>query len=141
MKKVLIFGTFDLLHAGHIEFIKKAKEMGDYLIVILNSDKSIEKRKGRKPIFIYSERKKILSAIKFIDEIIAGPNKETLDSINNLIQRIVPDVIVLSSKQKVNKREIDDLKKRGIFPKIRIIKATKKYKYSSSKIKELAELI
>lgn len=69
MKKILTYGTFDLLHYGHIEFLKKAKHLGDYLIVGLSSD-AFNETKGKKSYYSYNERKKILSAIKYVDKII-----------------------------------------------------------------------
>lgn len=69
MKKVITYGTFDLLHYGHINLLRRAKELGDYLIVALSTDEFNE-LKGKKSHFAYEERKLILEAIKYIDEII-----------------------------------------------------------------------
>lgn len=65
MKKILTTGTFDLLHYGHINLLRKAKELGDYLIVGLN-----RKPQGKTPINSAEERKCILEAIKYVDEVI-----------------------------------------------------------------------
>ena len=73
MKKILTYGTFDLLHYGHVRLLKRAKEMGDYLIVGLSSDEFNE-LKGKKCFFSYDKRKKMLEAIKYVDEIIPETN-------------------------------------------------------------------
>lgn len=68
MKTILTYGTFDLLHYGHIEFLEKAKSMGDRLIVGLSSDE-FNKFKGKTSFYSFEIRKKMLSAIKYVDEI------------------------------------------------------------------------
>lgn len=65
MTKVFTTGTFDILHYGHINLLKKAKELGDYLIVGLNVTKN-----GKQTYYSYDERKKILESIKFVDEVV-----------------------------------------------------------------------
>ena len=69
MKKVLTYGTFDLLHIGHIEILRRAKELGDYLIVAVSTDEFNE-IKGKKAYTDYETRKKILEAIKYVDLVI-----------------------------------------------------------------------
>lgn len=69
MKKVLTYGTYDLLHWGHINLLKRAKDLGDYLIVGLSTDE-FNAIKHKTSYHDYEERKKILSAIKYVDEII-----------------------------------------------------------------------
>ena len=71
MTKVLTTGTFDLLHYGHINLLKKAKELGDYLIVGLNVTKN-----GKQTYYSYEERKKILESIKYVDEVVPIYNQE-----------------------------------------------------------------
>lgn len=70
MKKVITYGTFDLLHYGHINLLRRAKELGDYLIVALSTDEFNEKEKHKKSFQSYDERKKLLEAIRYVDEII-----------------------------------------------------------------------
>ena len=69
MKKVITYGTFDLLHYGHINLLRRAKEQGDYFIVALSSDE-FNSLKGKKAHFSYEERKIVLEAIRYVDEII-----------------------------------------------------------------------
>lgn len=69
MKKILTYGTFDLLHKGHIRILKRAKELGDYLIVAVSTDE-FNALKGKKAYYSYEERKEILEAIKYVDLVI-----------------------------------------------------------------------
>ena len=69
MKIAVVSGGFDPIHSGHIDYISEAKENADYLIVALNSDHWLSKKKG-KPFMEFSERKQILESIKYVDEVI-----------------------------------------------------------------------
>ena len=70
MKKVITYGTFDLLHYGHINLLRRAKEMGDYLIVALSTDEFNWNQKQKKCYFSYEERKQLLEAIRYVDLVI-----------------------------------------------------------------------
>lgn len=76
MKKVITYGTFDLLHYGHINLLKRAKELGDYLIVALSTDEFNLKEKNKKSYFNYEHRKALLEAIKYVDLVIPEENWE-----------------------------------------------------------------
>lgn len=69
MKKVITYGTFDLLHHGHIELLRRAKALGDYLIVAVSTDEFNE-GKGKRCAYPFEERATILRAIKYVDEVI-----------------------------------------------------------------------
>lgn len=69
MKKVITYGTFDLFHVGHLNIIKRAKALGDYLIVAVSSD-AFNAQKGKKAYHSDQDRKMILEAIKYVDEVI-----------------------------------------------------------------------
>lgn len=70
MKRVITYGTFDLLHYGHINLLRRAKAMGDYLIVVLSSDDFNWNEKQKKCYFTYEERKQLLEAIRYVDLVI-----------------------------------------------------------------------
>lgn len=70
MKKVITYGTFDLLHYGHVNLLERAKALGDYLIVVLSSDEFNWKEKNKKCYFTYEERKRLLEAIRYVDLVI-----------------------------------------------------------------------
>ncbi|MGO3115449.1 glycerol-3-phosphate cytidylyltransferase [Enterococcus pseudoavium] len=70
MKKIITYGTFDLLHYGHINLLKRAKEQGDYLVVALSTDEFNWKEKQKKCYFEYDKRKQLLEAIRYVDLVI-----------------------------------------------------------------------
>ncbi|MBF0748648.1 glycerol-3-phosphate cytidylyltransferase [Mammaliicoccus lentus] len=69
MKRVITYGTYDLLHYGHIELLRRAKEYGDYLIVALSTD-NFNKLKDKKSYYSYEQRKMMLESIQFVDLVI-----------------------------------------------------------------------
>lgn len=70
MKKVITYGTFDLLHYGHINLLRRAKALGDYLIVALSTDEFNWDEKHKKCYFSYEQRKQLLEAIRYVDLVI-----------------------------------------------------------------------
>ena len=76
MKKVITYGTFDLLHYGHINLLQRAKALGDYLIVALSTDEFNSKEKNKITYFSYEERKRLLEAIRYVDLVIPEQNWE-----------------------------------------------------------------
>ncbi|CED91547.1 glycerol-3-phosphate cytidylyltransferase [Actinomyces succiniciruminis] len=69
MKRVITYGTYDLLHYGHIELLRRAKALGDYLVVVLSSDE-FNAGKGKKAYFSYDERRRMLEAIRYVDLVV-----------------------------------------------------------------------
>ena len=93
MKRVLTYGTFDLLHYGHIRLLKRAKELGDYLIVALSTDE-FNAVKGKKAFHNYETRKMMLEAIRYVDLIIPEENwEQKLDD----VKKYYVDVVVMGS--------------------------------------------
>lgn len=70
MKKVITYGTFDLLHYGHVNLLQRAKALGDYLIVALSSDEFNWNEKNKKCYFSYEERKRLLESLRYVDLVI-----------------------------------------------------------------------
>ena len=70
MKRVLTYGTFDLLHYGHINLLRRAKELGDYLIVAISTDDFNWNMKNKKCYFSYEQRKQMVEAIRYVDLVI-----------------------------------------------------------------------
>lgn len=70
MKRVITYGTFDLLHYGHINLLKRAKQLGDYLIVVVSSDEFNLKEKNKVCYFNYEHRKNLVEAIRYVDLVI-----------------------------------------------------------------------
>ncbi|SNZ04636.1 Glycerol-3-phosphate cytidylyltransferase [Terribacillus aidingensis] len=93
MKKVITYGTFDLLHWGHVNLLRRAKEMGDYLVVAISSDE-FNKLKDKKSYHSFENRKMILEAIRYVDEVIA---EESWDQkIHDVVDHNI-DVFVMGS--------------------------------------------
>lgn len=91
MKRVITYGTFDLLHYGHINLLKRAKEMGDYLIVALSTDE-FNAEKGKKSYFSYAERKKLLEAIRYVDLVI--PEKCWKQKVSDVVDYKVDTFVI-----------------------------------------------
>ena len=93
-KIVFTNGCFDLIHAGHVDYLKKAKQLGDVLIIGLNSDSSIKSIKGEKrPINNQDDRAAILSAFYFVDYVVIFEQ----DTPYELINVVKPDILVKGS--------------------------------------------
>ena len=93
MKRVLTYGTFDLLHYGHIEILRRAKALGDYLIVALSTDEFNEV-KHKKAYHNYETRKKMLEAIRYVDLVIPEENWE--QKISD-VKEYKADIVVMGS--------------------------------------------
>lgn len=76
MKRVITYGTFDLLHYGHINLLRRAKALGDYLIVALSTDEFNCNSKNKVCYFSYDQRKQLLESIRYVDLVIPEENWE-----------------------------------------------------------------
>ena len=76
MKKVITYGTYDLLHDGHINLLQRAKALGDYLIVALSTDEFNWNSKQKKCYFTYEQRKRLLESVRYVDLVIPEENWE-----------------------------------------------------------------
>ena len=91
-------GCFDILHVGHTRYLNRAKELGDFLVVGLNSDSSVKENKGSdRPINKFNDRAKILSSLKAVDLVIKFEEKTPL----KLIRDIMPDILVKGGDYKI----------------------------------------
>ena len=94
---VLTGGCFDILHIGHVRFLSEAKGMGDYLVVLLESDKKVKELKGKdRPVFIQEERAEMLSALRSVDLIVLLQTMENDSDYFDLVRRIKPDMIAVT---------------------------------------------
>lgn len=99
-KVVFTNGVFDLIHAGHVDYLSKARKLGDVLIVGLNSDESVRRIKGEKrPILKQEERAFILSNLKPVDYVVLFDD----DTPAQLISEIIPDILVKGADWAVEK--------------------------------------
>lgn len=76
MKRIITYGTFDLLHYGHINLLRRAKQLGDYLVVALSTDEFNWNSKSKKCYFSYEIRKQLLESIRYVDLVIPEENWE-----------------------------------------------------------------
>ncbi len=92
---VVTGGCFDILHIGHIKFLEKAKEQGDFLFILLESDENVRKLKGNnRPINSQKERAQILAALSCVDFVVLLNKMKKNDDYDNLIYKINPNIIV-----------------------------------------------
>ena len=98
MKISFVNGCFDVLHPGHIELLKYARSLGDYLIVAIDSDRKVAEMKGpERPIFKQTDRSFMLRSIEYVNEVLIFDTKEELE---DLLESIRPDIMVVGSDWK-----------------------------------------
>lgn len=97
MKRIITYGTFDLLHYGHINLLRRAKQLGDYLIVALSTEDFNLNKKNKKCYFSYDERKAMLEAIRYVDLVIP---EETWEQKLSDIKKYHADIFVMGDDWK-----------------------------------------
>ncbi len=111
--KVLASGVFDLLHYGHIRFLEEAKKLGGpdaRLVVIVASDETVARAKGKLPVIPEDQRRAVVESLKVVDEAILGYKDQDLEKVMNTIR---PDVVAVGHDQ----HEIEDEVKRLVAEK------------------------
>ena len=136
-KIVLATGAFDLIHYGHLNFLEEAKRAGGRnakLVVVVARDKTVEARKGKKPVVPEDQRRALIEALKPVDEVILGFEDMNYEAV---IEKLKPDIIAVGYDQSDIRRSVEEIiKKKGL--KIKIFDARKFSEDdidSSSKIK------
>jgi len=104
--RVITFGTFDLLHYGHIRILQRAKEMGTSLIVGVSSDALNEKKKGRKPVYSEFERMEIIRSLRCVDEVFL---EESLEKKSEYILNNSADILVMGNDWEGKFDEFQDI--------------------------------
>lgn len=126
---VLVGGCFDILHLGHITFLEKAKEKGDILIVLLESDFNIKNNKGQnRPVNNQENRAVFLSKLKMVDYIVKLPEMKNDQDYFEIINKIKPQIIAVSEEDKNLTKKKNQAKKVGA----KLIKVTKPIPYQST---------
>ena len=135
--KVLVGGCFDILHYGHIYFLKKAKAFGDYLIVALESDKGVRKLKGRnRPIHNQKQRKEALESLRFVDKVLLLPEMKSYKDYEAVVLNIKPQVMAITEGDpKLKYKEYQAKKVGATLIKIPLIK-----ELSTSKIAKILDI-
>ncbi len=126
-KRVVATGTFDIIHPGHITFLREAKKLGDELVVIVAREKNV--RHKPKPVVPEEQRRKVVEAIKYVDKAILGDREDIFKP----IMELKPDVIVLGHDQHFNEKWLEEeLKKRGLSCEVVRIKVKEECEFCSS---------
>jgi FAD synthetase len=140
VKVVLASGVFDLLHLGHVRFLEEAKKAGGpqaKLIVIVARDKTVENKKGRKPIVPENQRCALVGSLKVVDQAILGYKNVDMGQV---LEKIKPDIVALgydSHSSGLEQSVLETVKKKGLKTKIvRVGKFSSDELDSSSKIKQ-----
>jgi len=118
---VLASGVFDLIHYGHIRFLEEAKKLGGQgskLVVIIATDETVRKLKGKKPIIPEDQRRAVVEALKVVDEALLGYEDADFGAV---IEKVKPDVIALGYDQDdVEKQTYESIEKKGL--KLKVVK-------------------
>ena len=112
MARVMATGVFDLLHIGHLHYLKEAKKFGDELVVVIATDETVRKKKHN-PIIPQEMRRELVEALKPVDKAVIGRTDDPL----KIVEEIKPDIIALGYDQNVGDLE-KRLKERGINAKV-----------------------
>jgi len=133
-KTALVFGTFDILHLGHLNFFKQAKKFGDILIVVVARNATVKKVKGKLPKNNEKKRLKLVKNTEIVDQALLGLEGNKY----KIIKKIKPDVICLGYDQSVFIDNLqNELDKQNLKTKIHRMKPYKENKYKSSKLKNI----
>lgn len=105
-KRVLVGGCFDIIHLGHVTFLNKAKEMGDELWIILESDVTVKKLKGEKrPINSQEDRAGLLTNLRAVDYVVMLPEMSTGEDYDQVLDCVKPDIIVITEGDRLEERK------------------------------------
>lgn len=127
MRKVLIFGTFDGLHEGHLSFINQSRRHGDFVTAVVTRDSNVSRQKGYSPV--NKEIKRLGEVKRHVDEAILGEKTVTY----GLIKKIRPDIICIGYDQSPSMRETKGILKRiGVDAKVLRMRPFMPKKYKSS---------
>lgn len=130
---VLAGGCFDILHKGHIEFLTKAKKLGDTLIILLESDESVKKRKGTtRPVNTQEKRGSVLSFLPSVDYIIPLPLLKTDLEYYALVKKLEPDIIAVTENDSAYNKKVEQAKMVGG----KVVEVTKRLPYSTTRLVE-----
>ena len=133
MKKVMATGTFDLLHPGHINYLKQAKEQGDYLIVVVARDETVEKEKGVLPSWNQEKRKQEIEKLDIADKVVIGNPGNKL----KIVEQEKPDIICLGYDQEYDPEKLKQvLAKRGVHVEVKKMQPFSPEKYKTSLLKQ-----
>ncbi len=101
-RRVVVFGVFDVLHPGHAAFLRRARALGDELVVVVTRDARVRREKGRLPVFGERERRSLVAAFKWTDRAVLGESAGRW----TMLSRLKPAVIALGHDQSIARPEV-----------------------------------
>ena len=129
MKKVMATGTFDFLHPGHVNYLEQAKKEGDYLVVVVAKNTTVEKEKGQPPVWSEEKRKQEIEKLNIADKVLIGNPDDKL----KIVETEKPDIICLGYDQDYDPEKIKaELEKRGLKVEIKRMKPFHPEKYKTT---------
>ena len=132
-QRVLVFGTFDLLHEGHKQFLRMAKTYGKELVVVIARDMTVHRVKNRRPLHDESYRKEQVGKLPFVDKVVLG----NLDDVYKIIEELSPDIICLGYDQTHFTDALDHkLQEFGLTTKIIRIPPFEEHRYKTSLLRK-----
>ncbi|MDE1768495.1 MAG: FAD synthase [Candidatus Micrarchaeota archaeon] len=136
-KTVIAFGSFDVLHPGHLHYLRSASTYGR-LIVVVARDDSILKAKGRRPLIDQKSRLELISSVRFVWRAVLGNRIEKKDDRYKVLLRFKPDYIALGYDQKADMERLKNfIVENGLRSRIIRIGAYKSRTFKSMKLKKL----
>ncbi len=130
---VMTFGSFDVLHPGHLTYLEKAKRLGKRLVVVVARDSSIRMLKGGTPLLGERERLRMVSSIRIVDRAVLGNRLSSARERFNIISKFRPDVLVFGYDQEVDTAEVKKwLKEHRLHARIARIRVAKTESYYKS---------
>ncbi len=133
MARVMATGVFDLLHIGHLHYLKEAKKLGDELVVVIATDETVRKRKHN-PVIPQEMRRELVEALKPVDKAVIGHTDDPL----KIVEEMKPDIIALGYDQNAEGLE-KKLKERGIDA--RVVRCTKYSDYDLNGTRKIIKRI
>lgn len=135
---ILVGGCYDLLHYGHFSFLKAAKNEGDILVVALESDEFITKRKKRNPVHTQQQRAEILSGLEFVDIVLKLPFMKSDEDYRRLVEDVKPAIIAVTEGDS----QLDNKKSQAaaIGAELKVV-SPMVHSFSTSSIIEYANLL
>ena len=132
-RTVMAFGSFDVVHPGHLYYFQEAKKFGDKLIVVVGRDSTIKKVKGKNPMYHEDDRLACVEALKIVDKAVLG----YWDDQFRVLEEFKPDAICLGYDQKsfITEKLQDEILKRNLKTKIIRLMPYKEHAFKSSKMK------
>ena len=128
MSKVMAQGVFDLLHPGHLHYLRESKDLGDQLVVIIARDSRIEKDL----YFTENERKEMVDALEIVDKALLGSE----ESIYDTVEKVKPDIITLGYDQPFETEEVKSMAEEVLDKEVEVHRIDEKPDYSSTDIRK-----